>query len=104
MWFVFPQIGGLGHSATAVFYAIGSADEARAYLAHPLLGARLRDCVEALLRHAGTPAAAILGDVDALKLRSSLTLFAAVSDAPCFGAALRAFFDGVADAATLARM
>jgi uncharacterized protein (DUF1810 family) len=104
MWFVFPQIAGLGRSATAVFYAIGSADEARAYLAHPLLGPRLRECVDAVLDYAGTPAEAIFGDVDALKLHSSLTLFAAVSDEPRFAAGLRAFFDGAVDAATVARL
>jgi uncharacterized protein (DUF1810 family) len=104
MWFIFPQIAGLGHSATAVYYALASADAARAYLAHPLLGPRLRDCVAAVLDFAGTPAEAIFGDVDARKLHSSLTLFAAVSDAPCFADGLRIFFGGVPDAATLARL
>ncbi len=104
MWFIFPQIAGLGTSAMARTYAIGSAAEARAYLAHPVLGARLRQAATALLPHAGRPAAAILGGIDAVKLRSSLTLFAHVggADEP-FGEVLAAFFDGP-DPATLSRI
>jgi uncharacterized protein (DUF1810 family) len=103
MWFVFPQVAGLGHSPTAQFYAIGSADEARAYLEHPLLGPRLRRCVEALLPHAGHRSAeSILGPVDALKLRSSLTLFDHVAPHNLFRKALGAFFAGEPDARTLA--
>src|SRR3954454_3991697 len=79
MWFVFPQLAGLGRSATALFYGIASADEARAYLAHPLLGARLRECLAALSAHEGGSAEAIFGVVDAMKLRSSITLFEAVA-------------------------
>jgi uncharacterized protein (DUF1810 family) len=76
MWFVFPQLAGLGRSPTAQYYGIASIDEARAYLAHPLLGPRLRQCVEALLPWAGRRSPdQILGPIDALKLRSSLTLF-----------------------------
>ena len=102
MWFVFPQIAGLGRSPTASFYAIASADEARAYLAHPLLGARLRACAEALLAHRGRSAEAILGAVDAMKLKSSMTLFEAVAeDSAPFAAVLDAFFDGERDPATL---
>ena len=102
MWFVFPQIAGLGHSPMAVRYAIASAEEARAYLAHPLLGARLRECVAAMLAHRGQRPEAILGGIDALKFRSSLTLFEAVADDPApFAAALEAFYDGVRDARTL---
>lgn len=77
MWFVFPQIAGLGHSAMARRYAIGSLEEARAYLAHPLLGPRLRACVAALDALDGTGAERVFGAIDAVKLRSSLTLFEA---------------------------
>ena len=102
MWFVFPQLAGLGRSPTAIFYAIDSADEARAYLAHPLLGARLRDCVAAILGHKGRSAEAIFGAVDAMKLKSSMTLFEAVAGDPApFAAVLDAFFAGARDAATL---
>ncbi len=102
MWFVFPQIAGLGRSATARFYAIASIGEARAYLAHELLGPRLRECAAALLAHRGRGAAAILGAVDARKLRSSMTLFEAVADDPApFAAVLDACYDGTRDPATL---
>ncbi len=102
MWFVFPQLAGLGSSATARFYAIGSLDEARAYLVHPLLGPRLGACAEAVLGHSERSADAIFGSVDAMKFRSSMTLFEAASDgAGTFGQALDSFFDGVRDAATL---
>jgi uncharacterized protein (DUF1810 family) len=76
MWYIFPQVAGLGRSPIAQHYAIRSLDEARAYLAHPILGERLRACVAALDRLAGTTATAIFGSIDAAKLRSSLTLFA----------------------------
>ena len=102
MWFVFPQIAGLGSSPTAQRYAIRSLDEARAYLAHPVLGARLRECVSVLLGTEGRSAAQIFGGIDTLKLRSSMTLFAlaATEDDQCFGAVLARFFDGERDAAT----
>jgi len=102
MWFVFPQIAGLGSSPMARRYAIASAEGARAYLAHPLLGPRLRQCVEAVLGHRGRSAEAIFGPVDAIKLRSSLTLFEAVADAPeLFAETIDAFHDGERDEATL---
>lgn len=102
MWYVFPQIAGLGHSEMARRYAIGSLDEARAYLAHPLLGPRLRTCVEAMNAHAGQDAREILGEVDAMKFRSCLTLFAqAAGPDPVFQRALVNFFHGHADVATL---
>ncbi|HET7443526.1 MAG TPA: DUF1810 domain-containing protein [Solirubrobacterales bacterium] len=105
IWFVFPQIAGLGRSPRAQEYAIGSLAEARAYLDHPLLGPRLRGSAAALLPHAGTPAATILGGIDALKLRSSMTLFARADPAePLFGQVLDAFYDGGADPETLARV
>ena len=103
MWFVFPQIAGLGRSATARFYGIGSAAEARAYLAHPLLGSRLAECTQAILAHRDRSAEAIFGPVDAMKLKSSMTLFAAVAaDPTLFASVLDAFFDGERDPATLA--
>jgi len=102
MWFVFPQLAGLGRSPTAHYYAIASAAEARAYLGHPLLGARLRECADTLLAHRGVRAEAIFGAIDAMKLKSSMTLFEAVAGDPTpFAAVLDAFFAGARDAATL---
>ena len=104
MWFVFPQIAGLGRSDTARFYAVTSLDEARAYLAHPLLGARLVEATEAVTAAPGT-ADAILGPIDAIKLRSSMTLFEAAADDPApFRAALDRFFGGERDPETLRRL
>ena len=101
MWFIFPQIAGLGHSETARFYAIRDAAEARAYLAHPLLGPRLIEATRTVTAAPGS-ATAILGEIDAMKLRSSLTLFAAVADDPVpFAVALARFYGGERDAATL---
>jgi uncharacterized protein (DUF1810 family) len=107
MWFVFPQIAGLGHSAMAQRYAIGDLAEARAYLAHPLLGARLTDATEAMLGWAGRRSAeTVLGAIDAVKLRSSMTLFevAAGAGAAPFADCLDAFYGGDRDPATLARL
>ncbi|HPG22354.1 MAG TPA: DUF1810 domain-containing protein [Amaricoccus sp.] len=102
MWFVFPQIAGLGRSATAIRFALADIGEARAYLAHPVLGPRLRDATRAMLHHAGTAPEAILGGIDALKFRSSMTLFAAADpDEPLFPAALATFYGGAPDPATL---
>lgn len=104
MWFIFPQLVGLGRSATAQFYGIHSADEARAYLDHPLLGSRYVECVEALQTlRIGDPRA-VFGEVDALKLRSSLTLFDAVRPSPLFGAALGRWFEGEVDPRTVERL
>nr|WP_317893463.1 DUF1810 domain-containing protein [uncultured Sphingomonas sp.] len=105
MWFVFPQIAGLGRSETARFYAIADVAEARAYLAHPLLGARLREAAQALLAHREESAEAMLGGIDAVKLRSSMTLFEAVApDEPVFAAVLEAFFSGQRDPQTVRRI
>lgn len=102
MWFVFPQVAGLGTSPTARFYAIASAGEARAYLSHPLLGSRLQECVTALLVHRGQTAEAMLGPLDAMKLRSSMTLFEAIADNPApFAAVLDVFYADGRDQATL---
>jgi uncharacterized protein (DUF1810 family) len=101
MWFIFPQIAGLGQSAMARTYAIASAEEARAYLAHPVLGPRLIEVTGAVTAAAGS-AEAILGGIDAVKLRSSMTVFAAVADDPTpYRAALERFFGGEDDPATL---
>ena len=101
MWFVFPQVACLGRSATAQKYAIGSLDEARAYLDDPVLGSRLETCCRLLLEHDDGCAEQILGSIDALKLRSSMTLFDAVSGDGLFREVLDRFYDGVADSATL---
>jgi uncharacterized protein (DUF1810 family) len=105
MWFVFPQIAGLGHSPTARRFAIASQDEARAYLAHPLLGPRLRQCVTLVNAVEGRSAHDIFGSPDDVKFRSSMTLFAAAaSDREIFLAALRKYYGGVPDPLTLARL
>jgi uncharacterized protein (DUF1810 family) len=98
MWFVFPQIAGLGTSPTAQRYAIASLDEARAYLAHPVLGPRLRECAAALVAVEGRSAEDIFGFPDDLKLRSSMTLFARAADDPAaFQAVLDRYYDGPDD-------
>jgi len=102
MWFVFPQLGGLGRSSTAQLYAIADLAEARAYLAHPLLGARLEACARALLGWPERTAWQILGSPDDLKLRSSMTLFAlAAPHNPLFSEVLDVFCGGEPDARTL---
>ena len=101
MWFVFPQIAGLGISAMSQRYAIGSRAEAEAYLAHPVLGARLIECTGLVLAVQGRSINAILGAPDDAKFRSSMTLFGAVSDEPIFSEALARYFSGERDAATL---
>jgi uncharacterized protein (DUF1810 family) len=100
MWYIFPQIAGLGHSDMARRYAIRDLAEARAYLAHPLLGARYAESAAALLAHRGHDAAAIMGGIDAIKLRSSLTLFDRAGAPDAVREALDAFFDSP-DPATL---
>jgi uncharacterized protein (DUF1810 family) len=105
MWFIFPQIAGLGRTDVSRYFAIASLDEARAYLAHPVLGARLRECADAILATSERTAEEILGPTDATKLRSSMTLFhRAAPDEPVFGQVLDRFFGGAADAATDARL
>jgi uncharacterized protein (DUF1810 family) len=102
MWFMFPQMRGLGHSAMAVEYGIGSLAEAIAYLQHATLGARLIDCTERVMAVEGRSARDIFGAPDDLKFQSSMTLFAAVPDAPAiFAGAIDAYFGGVADPRTL---
>jgi uncharacterized protein (DUF1810 family) len=101
IWFIFPQIAGLGYSSMSMHFAIGSLDEARAYLGHPVLGPRLRECARLVLAAEGLTAVEILGSTDAMKLRSSMTLFhRAAPDEPAFGLVLDRYFDGVADPAT----
>ena len=105
MWFVFPQIAGLGSSEMARRYAIGSGDEAAAYLAHPVLGPRLRECARLVATHADRAIGDILGSPDDLKFHSSMTLFADVApDEAIFQTCLDTFFDGEADVATMARV
>jgi uncharacterized protein (DUF1810 family) len=101
IWFIFPQIAGLGRSAMSQRFAIASLDEARAYLAHPVLGARLRECAGLLLAIAGRSADQIFGDLDAMKVRSSMTLFhRAAPDEPEFRLVLERFYAGIVDPAT----
>jgi len=105
MWFVFPQIAGLGRSSTAQHYAIGNLDEARAYLDHPVLGPRLRESTEALTALATRDATHVLGPIDAMKLKSSMTLFArAAPDEAVFRQVLDQYFDGQEDGATISRL
>jgi uncharacterized protein (DUF1810 family) len=105
MWFVFPQIAGLGQSAMSQRYAIASLDEARAYLAHPVLGPRIAECARILTELPGDDAEAILGGIDALKLRSSMTLFARASeDDSVYYAVLDQYFGGKPDPHTEARL
>ena len=104
IWFVLPQLRGLGRSERARHYGLSGLAEARTYLAHPLIGPRLHECVAALLALPDTSAVAVLGEVDAVKLQSCLTLFAAATGVPGsdFEAALVRYFDGRRDAGTLA--
>jgi uncharacterized protein (DUF1810 family) len=102
MWFVFPQVAGLGFSAMSQRYAIASRAEAKAYLAHPILGPRLVECTRLLLAVEGRTINAILGAPDDAKFRSSMTLFDAVSEEPVFDEALARYFSGERDVATLA--
>jgi uncharacterized protein (DUF1810 family) len=105
MWFVFPQIQGLGHSSMAREFAISSRDEAEAYLKHPILGPRLKECVQLVDRVEGRSIHQILGYPDDLKFRSSMTLFAhATPDNQIFEDALKKYFDGEYDPLTLARL
>ena len=105
MWFIFPQIAGLGRSEMAIRYAISSRDEAGAYLAHPILGARLRECTSLVNAVEGRTILQILGSPDDLKFRSSMTLFAhATADNQVFVDALRQYFGGQPDPLTLVRM
>jgi uncharacterized protein (DUF1810 family) len=105
MWFIFPQIAGLGMSAMSQRYAISGRAEALAYLAHPVLGARLRDTTALVNALTERTAEQIFGGIDSQKFRSSMTLFGAVApEEPAFAEALQKYFGGVPDAATLARM
>ena len=105
MWFIFPQIAGLGQSPMSIRFAIASLDEARAYLAHPALGPRLRECARLALDVAGKTARDIFGSIDEIKFRSSMTLFAkAATDEDVFQRCLAKYFAGELDPATLARL
>lgn len=105
MWFIFPQIRGLGRSPTSIEYAISSRDEAQAYLQHPVLGPRLKECTQSVLNVNGRSATDIFGTPDDIKFRSSMTLFAQVSrDDDIFHRALQKYFAGVPDRLTLDRL
>ncbi len=101
MWYIFPQLAELGRSPTAKFYGIVDLDEARAYLAHPVLGPRLAECAEAVLIHAGREPSEIMGEIDALKLRSSATLFREAGGGAVFQRLLDDFYGGRACPLTL---
>lgn len=105
IWFIFPQVAGLGFSETSRYYAISSLEEARAYLAHPVLGARLRECAGIVLAAEGRTAEQVFGGLDAIKVRSSMTLFhrAAPGEA-VFAQVLERFYGGVVDPATVRRL
>jgi uncharacterized protein (DUF1810 family) len=105
MWFVFPQIVGLGQSPMSIRFAIASLDEAKAYLAHPVLGLRLRECARLTLDVEGATARDIFGSIDEMKFRSSMTLFArAAPDDDVFQRCINKYFAGSPDPATLARL
>ena len=105
IWYIFPQVAGLGSSPMSQRFAITSLDEARAYLAHPVLGARLRECAGIVLATTGRSAEEIFGPIDAMKLRSCMTLFhRAAPDEPVFVQVLERYYGGVADEATDARL
>jgi uncharacterized protein (DUF1810 family) len=102
MWFIFPQIAGLGRSSMSEKFAISSLDEAQAYLRHPVLGPRLTSCARTVMEINGKSAVEIFGRMDAAKLRSSMTLFMnAAPDEPVFGAVLDKYFNGAPDKATV---
>jgi uncharacterized protein (DUF1810 family) len=104
MWFVFPQIAGLGRSGMAQRFALSGVQEARAYLAHPVLGPRLVECARALTALDVDDPVAVMGSIDAVKLRSSMTLFARASDEPIFREVLDHYFAGAEDDATVSRL
>jgi uncharacterized protein (DUF1810 family) len=105
IWFTFPQVAGLGFSAMSRHFAIGSLEGARAYLDHPVLGARLRECAEVMLATKGRTALEIFGSIDAMKVRSCMTLFhRAAPNEAVFAQVLDRFYGGVADEATDARL
>jgi uncharacterized protein (DUF1810 family) len=101
MWFIFPQLRGLGSSAMSRRYGIASRKEAAGYLAHPLLGPRLHECTAAVNAHCGRSAEAIFGPIDAMKLRSSMTLFERAGGGASFARCLDAHFGGIRDARTI---
>ncbi len=102
IWYIFPQIRGLGHSPNAQFYGIVNIDEAKAYLEHPVLGARLREITQEVLNHAGNGIQAIMGaPIDVMKFKSSMTLFDAASPDDLFAQTLDTFFDGERDQLTI---
>lgn len=104
MWYIFPQLKGLGFSSTAQFYGINGKEEAKAYLEHPVLGARLREITSVLLTLGGKSAVEIFGHTDAMKLRSSMTLFNAVADDDLFQKVLDKYYGGKPDDITLAML
>src|ERR1035437_1985001 len=101
IWFIFPQIDGLGHSSTTKYYAIKNSEEARQYLKHPVLGKRLIECAKAVLAVEEKPILRIMGTPDDLKLKSSMTLFASISNEPIFKEVIDKYFEGKYDEVTV---
>ena len=104
MWYVFPQLKGLGHSSFSEYYGISGIAEATVYLNHPYLGAHLREITEALLKHEGKSAVDIMGGTDALKLRSCMTLFDVIAPDDCLRDVLKAFYFDKSDEVTLSKL
>ncbi|MBQ5838973.1 MAG: DUF1810 domain-containing protein [Bacteroidaceae bacterium] len=101
IWYIFPQLASLGHSSNAKYYGISGYDEAEAYLNHPILGTRLREVTNALLSHRGQDVNDIFGGLDAMKVRSCMTLFDAVSPGDIFKKVISVFYNGIYDKRTL---
>lgn len=101
MWYIFPQIKGLGYSSTAMYYALSSLDEATEYLNHPVLGHRMVECCQILLGLENKTAVDIFGGIDTMKLKSSMTLFSLATDNPVFNQVLNMYYNGEKDNATL---
>lgn len=104
IWFVFPQLKGLGHSPFSKFYGISGKEEAIAYFTHPILGMRLREVTETLLKHKGKSIVDMFGGIDALKLRSCMTLFDVIAPDDCFRDVLKAFYFDKSDELTLSKL
>ena len=104
MWYIFPQLKGLGHSPFSKFYGISGKEEAIAYFTHPILGMRLREVTETLLKHKGKSIVDMFGGIDALKLRSCMTLFDVIAPDDCFHDVLKAFYFDKSDELTLSKL
>ena len=104
VWYIFPQLKGLGSSTNSLYYGLVDIEEAEAYLAHPILGSRLREITKALLNHCGKDITLIMGEIDAIKLCSSMTLFDVISPNDVFSEVLKAFYESKSDKQTLQKL